>query len=233
MPAIGLDRRAVPALHRACKARSFAMNRSRAFIILGSFSLASSVALAGPSRPSGPDGDDGDDGSLPFLKRDYFQKIEQADRQQDPLRYLTGDMGDIATKLSEYQTNKPVQQKQEEVVRNLDVLIKELEKQCKGGGRAGSGGGKPLSESRIVGGKGGQGELTDPKKGDKQWASLPPKQREQILQSQTEGFPPGYESILQSYYRRLSQEQVAPTESSPAAAPSTGTAAPTTRPTNR
>lgn len=50
--------------------------------------------------------------------------------------------------------------------------------------------------------------MIDPKQGDKNWANLPAKQREQILQSQTEGFPPGYERILQSYYQRLSEEKV-------------------------
>jgi hypothetical protein len=83
-----------------------------------------------------------------------------------------------------------------------------LQKACKGGG-GGANPTRPLNDSIIAKGPGGQGAMVDPKQGDKQWASLPPKQREQILQSQTEGFPPGYERILQSYYQRLSEEKVA------------------------
>ena len=35
----------------------------------------------------------------------------------------------------------------------------------------------------------------------------PPKLRSEILQSTTEGFPPGYENLLQSYYQQLSEEK--------------------------
>jgi hypothetical protein len=177
--------------------------------------LLSPAALSSPSSKAvAPDG-------WPFNGKvaDLIKESDRAERQQDPLRFIAGDMSGVVSKLSEYKTDKPVQQKQEEIVQSLDEIIKELEKQCKGGGKAGGGGGKPLSQSVIAGGPGGQGEMIDPKKGDKQWTTLPPKQREQILQSQTEGFPPGYEAILQSYYRRLSQEQVNPDGSTPAATP--------------
>jgi hypothetical protein len=49
--------------------------------------------------------------------------------------------------------------------------------------------------------------LHDPAAGTRVWGQLPPKEREQILQSQTEGFPPGYESVLASYYNKLAQQQ--------------------------
>lgn len=130
-------------------------------------------------------------------------------RDEDPLRYLSGDMGYIVTDLSALKTDKPVQVKQERVVARLDELIKMLEKSCKGGSGGGANPTRPLNDSILARGPGGQGAMIDPKQGDKQWASLPEKQREQILQSQTEGFPPGYERILQSYYQRLSEEKVA------------------------
>jgi hypothetical protein len=130
-------------------------------------------------------------------------------RDNDPLRYLAGDMGDVVTDLSAYHTDKPVQVKQEKVVARLDELIKALEQSCKSGGGGGANPTRPLNDSILARGPGGQGAMIDPKQGEKQWASLPAKQREQILQSQTEGFPPGYERILQSYYQRLSEEKVA------------------------
>ena len=52
------------------------------------------------------------------------------------------------------------------------------------------------------------GDLHGANNQGKDWKILPPKQREQILQSKTEGFPPGYEALLQSYYQRLAQEKV-------------------------
>ena len=129
-------------------------------------------------------------------------------RSEDPLRFLAGDMKTIVGDLGAYKTDKPVQRKEDKVVSELDVLIKELEKACKSGGGGGGNPTRPLGRSILARGPGGQGDMIDPKQGDKQWASLPAKQREQILQSQTEGFPPGYERILQSYYQRLSEEKV-------------------------
>jgi hypothetical protein len=139
-----------------------------------------------------------------------------AARDNDPLRYLASDMGHIVTDLSAYHTDKPVQVKQEKVVARLDELIKMLEQSCKSGSGGGANPTKPLNDSILAKGPGGQGAMIDPRQGEKQWASLPAKQREQILQSQTEGFPPGYERILQSYYQRLSEEKVN-AETAPAA----------------
>ena len=131
------------------------------------------------------------------------------DRSEDPLKFLARDMSGIVGHLAAYQTDKPVQAKEEKVVAHLDELIKLLEKQCSGGGGGGANPTRPLARSIIARGPGGHGEMIDPRQGDKEWASLPAKQREQILQSQTEGFPAGYERILQSYYQRLSEEKVA------------------------
>ena len=157
-------------------------------------------ATPSKSQPRIPFPHDGTPGSI-------LTKLTQA-RDQDPLRFVAADMNVIVTDLSSLKTDKPVQTKQEKVVARLDELIAALEKACKGGGGSGPNPTKPLNDSILAKGPGGQGEMIDPKQGDKQWASLPPKQRDQILQSQTEGFPPGYERILQSYYQRLSEEKV-------------------------
>ena len=158
------------------------------------------AAAAAAPKPRVPFPHDGTPGSI-------LTKLTQA-RDEDPLRFVAADMGVIVTDLSSLKTDKPIQTKQEKVVARLDELIAALEKACKGGGGGGPNPTKPLNDSILAKGPGGQGEMIDPKQGDKQWASLPPKQRDQILQSQTEGFPPGYERILQSYYQRLSEERV-------------------------
>lgn len=135
---------------------------------------------------------------------------EVAPRQQDPLKFIGGDMTVIHGDLVAEKTDKPVQVKQERVVKQLDAVIAMLEQQCKGGGAGGGANpSRPLGSSVIAGGPGGQGDMINPDDQTQQWGNLPPRQREAIMQSQTEGFPPGYESILQSYYRRLAQEQTA------------------------
>jgi hypothetical protein len=127
---------------------------------------------------------------------------------EDPLKFIHGDMTVSQGDLSDMKTGKPTQKVQDQAVTRLDAVIKLLDKQCNGGAGSNPNPTKPLNKTMIAKGPGGQGDMHDPKAGDKQWASLPPKQREQILQSKTQGFPPGFESILQSYYERLAQEQV-------------------------
>jgi len=144
-------------------------------------------------------------------------------RMQDPLKFISRDMKSIVGDLSEYQTGQPVQQKEQQVVGQLDEVIKLLEQQCKKGGAGGSlNPMKPMPDSKLGGGPGGINELTDPKASEKVWGNLSPKQREQILQSKTDGFPAGYESLLQSYYKRLAAEQVTDEKagSAPTTAPS-------------
>ena len=128
---------------------------------------------------------------------------------KDAVESISVHMGDIVGDLGDGHTEQPVQEKQKHVVGELDALIKQLEQQCK----SGSGGGnpnptKPMAKSQLAGGPGGSGPLHDPLAGGKNFATLPPKEREQVLQSRTEGFPPGYEAVLASYYARLAAEQV-------------------------
>src|SRR4051794_9189548 len=68
-------------------------------------------------------------------------------RSEDPLRFLAGDMKTIVGDLGTYKTDKPVQAKEEKVVSELDVLIKELKKACKSGGGGGGNPTRPLGRS--------------------------------------------------------------------------------------
>jgi hypothetical protein len=130
-------------------------------------------------------------------------------KDQDPIKFICRDMKSVVGDLSEYQTGEPTQTKEKEVVSQLDDVIALLEKQCNGSKPGGSlNPSKPMSDSKLGGGPGGIHELTDPKASEKAWGNLSPKEREQILQSKTDGFPPGYESLLQNYYKRLAAEQV-------------------------
>jgi hypothetical protein len=151
-------------------------------------------------------------------------RAASATRSQDPIKFIARDMKSIAGDLSEYRTDTPVQAKEQKVVGDLDEIIKMLEEQCKKSGVGGSlNPTKPMVDSKLGGGPGGIHDLVDPKASDKAWGNLSPKQREQILQSKTDGFPAGYESLLQNYYKRLAAEQVTDeknTGNAPTTAPS-------------
>jgi hypothetical protein len=135
-------------------------------------------------------------------------------RNRDPIGYLALDMADLTKLLDELKTRDPTQPDQQLVVGRLDEIIKLLERASSGNGGANPNPTRPMADSKIAKGPGGAGPMHDPKSGTRAWGQLPPKQREQILQSTNEGFPPGYESILSSYYKRLAQEEVTNSSSS-------------------
>lgn len=142
--------------------------------------------------------------------------LPESAQGDDPFSDITDQMTDVLGDLASKKTDHPVQEKQKQIVSNLDALIAEIEKQQKqqssGTGNANTlSPSSPMRDSNIAGGPGGVHDLKDPKSGTKNFANLPPRDRDAILQSKTEGFPPGYESLLQSYYQRLAQEKPANT----------------------
>jgi len=132
---------------------------------------------------------------------------------QVPMSGISSKMNDVAVDLSKAQTGKPVQEQQETIVRDLDEWIAALEKQCAAckNGIKKNNPTNPLSDSVIRGGTGGMGNLVAPGDSAKDWAKLSTRERDRILQSMSEGFPPEYRTVLERYYRRLAEEKtVAP-----------------------
>ncbi len=161
-----------------------------------------------------PDADEAGEGQADWL-------------QEDPLGHLMGQMGEIVDELAEQQTDEPVQTEQQRVVDNLDELIALVEQMQQsasgGGGGQGHGPGQgpgqasgsptnPASDSTLAGGPGGSGELIDVRAGGRDWADLPPHQREQVLRATEEGFPEGFDDVLAEYYRALAGEEALPDE---------------------
>ena len=128
---------------------------------------------------------------------------------EDPLVHLAGEMDAVSDRLQRDETDEAVQQRGGEVVEKIDHLIQLAEQmgQSAGGGQgAGQGmaqGHNPGDASTLAPGPGGMGELVDPREGGGDWANLPDSERQRILQSRTEGFPPGFEDVLSEYYSRL------------------------------
>ncbi len=138
-------------------------------------------------------------------------------------------MGEVVDSLGKKQTGMPVQTEQKAIVHDLDELIAQLEKQCSQC-RSGIKRNRPMNgmnDSRISRGTGGIGDLTDPTELGKGWGKLSDRERDRILQSMTEGFPPEYRTVLERYYRRLAEEKSAKTAGDGAKArPATAAARP-------
>lgn len=120
-------------------------------------------------------------------------------------------MNGVTATLAKTITGQPTQRPQKAVLRDLDELIAALEKECEGckNGIARNRPTKPAADSIPHGGTGGIGDLAEPGASEKEWARLSPRERDRILQSMSEGFPPEYRAVLERYYRRLAEERTA------------------------
>lgn len=127
---------------------------------------------------------------------------------------IAAKMNRVVVSLAETTTGQPVQKEQKVILNNLDDLIADLEKQCQAcrDGIAPNRPANPAPDSNPHAGTGGVGDLVEPAAGDKDWTKLSPRERDRILQSMSEGFPPEYRSVLERYYRRLAEETPAAAE---------------------
>jgi hypothetical protein len=143
---------------------------------------------------------------------------------------IADKMTGVVDGLGRKATGPPVQGKQKEIVQDLDALIAELEKQIarNGEGMKRNDPRMGMDDSRIGSGTGGIGTLVNPAEGGKDWGKLSDRERDRILQSMGEGFPPEYRTVLERYYRRLAEEKSArgPSDPSPKPAGSAAPAAP-------
>lgn len=145
--------------------------------------------------------------------------LAQDEFELTPLDGVISDMQVASGRLARMLTDKPTQQKQQDAIDKLDVMIKVLQRRRQQGGMSGPNPDEPLEDSIIKRGPGGSGPLHDANRQGRTWAQLPPHERERIRQSMTEGFPPHYQRLLERYYRRLAEER--PADPLPAAQPAT------------
>jgi hypothetical protein len=131
---------------------------------------------------------------------------------EPPAVAIAAKMAGVTDELNRKETGKPVQTEQKAIVKDLDDLIASLEKQSerRRGNRKRNNPTRGMDDSRISQGTGGIGTLVSPKEIDKDWAKLSDRERERIVQSMTEGFPPEYRAVLERYYRRLADEKGSP-----------------------
>jgi hypothetical protein len=121
-------------------------------------------------------------------------------------------MAGVTDELNRNDTGKPVQTEQKVIVQDLDALIASLEKEIENG-KGGLKNNRPrrgMDDSRISRGTGGVGTLVDPSEAGGDWGKLSARERDRIIQSMSENFPPEYRTILERYYRRLAEEKGAP-----------------------
>jgi hypothetical protein len=136
------------------------------------------------------------------------------------------DMGEVVDlmkfsriRLARADGGTTVQERQQRILDLLDVMIKEAEeqekKQCCGGGegggsqsKQGKGKGKPMQESSLPGGAIPEGPRRAARRANpaEVWGTMPPADRERILQALRESFPNRYRQLVEQYYEQLAKK---------------------------
>lgn len=140
-------------------------------------------------------------GSIAFLTclvNAAFAQESPASSQPPRAAAISDKMAGVTGELSKKVTGEPVQAQQKGIVHDLDLLIAALEKECQNckGNVASNNPKTPMPDSMIKRGTGGIGDLVDPGQSQKDWAKLSGRERDRILQSMSEGFPPEYRTVL-------------------------------------
>jgi hypothetical protein len=132
----------------------------------------------------------------------------------DTLDHIGRRMNDVQRRLAIGQANKKTTEVEEAIIAAIDKLIKEAEdqqqqmqKNQQSAQSQPAPSGKPLEESRIMELKGPV--KVDPRKlgDDTQWGSLPPLERERIMQQLGRDFPSHYREVVEEYFRNLATDE--------------------------
>lgn len=155
---------------------------------------------------------------------------------KNPLARIGERMRAAETLISKRDTSARTQELQQQIVRDLDLLLQQTKQQCQGGQCSpsapksgqpkpspsnsaakskpsgdGEPGNKPAQDSTDRLGKAGENKSDDAATMDQLvkevWGHLPEKVRGQMQNVGVEQFLPKYERLIEEYYKRLAEEQ--------------------------
>jgi tetratricopeptide (TPR) repeat protein len=139
-------------------------------------------------------------------------------------RRSPGGMGDVRDLLNYArrriglgETHEPITTRQKEAVELLTAMIEDAENQEKSKGKGGGkksggapqGGNRPggATRSTAPGGESQVGELRKVRASPGEaWGKMPPREREEILQTLQRRFPSQYRELLEQYYQQLAKD---------------------------
>ena len=148
--------------------------------------------------------------------------MELANREPGRIGEVVDLMQFSSRRLKNADGGEIVQTRQQKILDLLDTLIEEAEEQEKNAcsaGAGGSGGGgqnqsqgqspsDPMQDSMLPGGSFSEGELRAARRANpgEMWGSMPPAERERILQALRESFPTRYRQLVEQYYEELAKK---------------------------
>ena len=131
----------------------------------------------------------------------------------DSLDEIARLMESVRARLGLGRAGTRVRTEEDEIIKKLEKIIEEKEKQRQQqmaqsmGNPNGNQSKSPALDSLPAQAR-GDGEV-DPKKvaGNIEWGDLPPKEREEALQSLGKDFPSHYREVIEEYFRKLAREE--------------------------
>lgn len=136
---------------------------------------------------------------------------DMKDLEDDSLDHIARRMQDVERRLDLGRAGPKVREVEDGVIKSLDKLIEEIEKQQQAAAAAASASGamrpsQPAQDSRILEGK-GPGQVDRKALGTKAgWGDLPPKQRQEALQQIGKDYPAHYRDVIEQYFRKLASD---------------------------
>lgn len=143
---------------------------------------------------------------------------ELARREPRRLGDVADLMGFAGRRLGLSDTGQGVQGRQARAVELLDKLIEEAEaNEQQGGGASSSSGGSPggqqspqspMQESQLPSGGGSGMQLREKREArpGEAWGTMPPAEREKILQTLRDSFPSRYRQLVEQYFQELAKQ---------------------------
>lgn len=154
------------------------------------------------------------------LPRRYtaLAELMQADLEAlepDSLDEIARIMDSVRVRLGLGRAGTRVRDEEDEIVKKLDKKIEELEKkrqqqqqQQQSGQAKGKQSMNPADDSSLPNAQGSP--EVDPRRlaSETEWGDLPPKEREEALQSLGKEFPSHYREVIEEYFRKIAREEV-------------------------
>lgn len=126
---------------------------------------------------------------------------------------IARDMQHVKDRLVNNDAGKKTKQIQEDIVKRLDKMIEDMEKESESPNstpqaKQNPADAKPLKDSSIQN-DGGTGEVFQARlrKVQERWGSLPPRERAQAIQELTQGMSPRHREAIENYFRNLADKQ--------------------------
>lgn len=137
---------------------------------------------------------------------------DMKDLQDDSLDHIARRMQDIERRLDLGRAGRKVRDVEDGVIKSLDKLIEDIERQQQQQQQAAAASGSlrpnaPAQDSKILPGK-GPGLVDRKPLGTKAgWGDLPPKQRQEALQQIGKDYPAHYRDVIEQYFRKLASDE--------------------------